>query len=232
MAAEKKATKQNQKNKTNKNNDKNQAKQVKKTETVKKSKSSSSLIIGSILALIIGVVLTMAFPQLKNNISSITSKTTKIPIQQVNSENLMQEIKLQKEQLKFHPKFVITNNNNGEVHYEFKCTFEENETTKELIKRFPLKMKMVDLNGTEKYHTLEEPLPVRIQPVDKVRYGDILLFQSRYLAVFYDTFDPVKQYSIVGKIDNPEQLREAVGTGSITALFEPTEPEIHDNHLS
>ncbi|ORX49605.1 hypothetical protein BCR36DRAFT_583691 [Piromyces finnis] len=168
----------------------------------------------------------MTFPYIKNNLTSInttTSTTTSTPVVNENIEKETSVVESQQIDNEYHPKLIITSNNNGEVHYEFKCTFEINETTKELVKRFPLSMNMVDLNGTEKYHTLKESLPVRIQPVDKVRYGDILLFQSRYLAVFYDTFDPVKQYSIIGKIDNPELLREAVGTGSITASFVPDE---------
>ncbi|OUM68842.1 hypothetical protein PIROE2DRAFT_68647 [Piromyces sp. E2] len=205
--------------------------------------STTTTMIVSLLVLIIGIALTMAFPQLKNSIqesfsslitttTTTTTKTaTKIPVKPANSENLSKAATAQ-EGAEFHPKFIITSNNSGETNYEFKCTFEDNETTRELVKRFPLKMTMVDLNGTEKYHTLSEPLPVRIQPVDKVRYGDILLFQSRYLAVFYDTFDPVKQYSIIGKIDNPEKLREAVGTGSITASFVPTKTESNKKKMN
>ncbi|ORX78323.1 hypothetical protein BCR32DRAFT_328588 [Anaeromyces robustus] len=190
-------------------------KQVKSKEPVNKSKTSS-LVIGSVVVLILSIVLTLAFPYLKDNITSLTKSTTTTTTQE-GTEKLSNIVKRQHDE--FHPKLIISSDNNSEAKYEFKCTFEINETTKELVKQFPLTMKMVDLNGNEKYHTLETPLPVRIQPVDKVRLGDILLFQSRYLAVFYDTFDPVKKYSIVGKIDNPEKLREAVGTGSITAQF-------------
>jgi len=186
----------------------------KKVQTNKKN-STSYLLSGSIIILLLSLALSSAFPQIKDIINSITTTT---PVKSTNSENIINSVKPDEPKDEFHPKLIISNDNSDKK-YEFKCTFEINETTKELVKRFPLNMRMVDLNGTEKYHTLEEPLPVKIEPVDKVRYGDILLFQSRYLAVFYDTFDPVKQYSIIGKIDNPELLREAVGTGSITASF-------------
>jgi len=193
---------------------------VKNKESIKKSKTSS-LVIGSIIVVIISILLTVAFPYLRDNITSIT-KTTTNPVESAKTEKVNNVVKPQHNDSEFHPTLIISSNNDESgTEYEFKCTFEENETTKALLKQLPLTMTMVDLNGSEKYHTLKQPLPVKIEPVDKVRLGDILLFQDRYLAVFYKTIDPVKRYSIVGKIDNPEELQKAVGTGSITASLIP-----------
>jgi len=193
---------------------------VKNKESIKKSKTSS-LVIGSIIVVIISILLTVAFPYLRDNITSIT-KTTTNPVESAKTEKVNNVVKPQHNDSEFHPTLIISSNNDESgTKYEFKCTFEENETTKALLKQLPLTMTMVDLNGSEKYHTLKQPLPVKIEPVDKVRLGDILLFQDRYLAVFYKTIDPVKRYSIVGKIDNPEELQKAVGTGSITASLIP-----------
>lgn len=192
---------------------------VKNKDTTKKTKTSS-LVIGSIIVVIISVILTVAFPYLKDNISSVTTATN--PVESAKTEKVTNVVKPQQNDSEFHPTLIISSNNDESgTKYEFKCTFENNETTKALLKQLPLTMTMVDLNGSEKYHTLKEPLPVKIEPVDKVRLGDILLFQDRYLAVFYKTIDPVKKYSIVGKIDNPEDLQKAVGTGSITASLIP-----------
>jgi len=192
---------------------------IKNKEPVSKGKSSS-LIIGSIIIVIISVLLTVAFPYLKDNLNSITTTTN--PVDSTKTEKVTNVVKPQQEDSEFHPTLIISSNDDESgSKYEFKCTFENNETTKALLEQLPLTMTMVDLNGSEKYHTLKKPLPVKIEPVDKVRLGDILLFSDRYLAVFYKTIDPVKKYSIVGKVDNPEDLPKIVGTGSITASLIP-----------
>ena len=108
------------------------------------------------------------------------------------------------------PKITITINNQV-----YTATLEENNTTRELINKLPLKITMDELNGNEKYYYMDSSLPTDSKRVEKIKTGDIMLYGSDCLVIFYDSFSTPYSYTRIGKIDNPDSLKSVVGKNSI-----------------
>ena len=70
----------------------------------------------------------------------------------------------------------------------FKCVFYNNKTAKALLKKMPVKYNMSELNGNEKYKYLKKELPANEKMVKKIKAGDIMLYGSDCLVVFYKSF--------------------------------------------
>lgn len=101
----------------------------------------------------------------------------------------------------------------------FKCHFYNNDTAKVLLKQMPKKYKMSELNGNEKYKYLKKDLPANPKSVRKIKAGDIMLYGTDCLVVFYKTFTTSYEYTPVGRITNPKGLRKTLGSGSVTVQF-------------
>lgn len=97
----------------------------------------------------------------------------------------------------------------------FKITLEPNETSQSLRKLLPLKITMEELNGNEKYHYLESMLPSNPIKVEKIESGDIMLYGDNCLVIFYEDFKTTYSYTRIGKIENTEGLKEALGSGNV-----------------
>ena len=109
-------------------------------------------------------------------------------------------------------KFKISININDNL---FTATLENNETTKEFIRRLPLRVEMQELNGNEKYYYFEEDLPSNSSRVGRIETGDIMLYGTDCLVIFYESFSTSYSYTRIGKIDNPDGLENVLGPGSI-----------------
>ena len=97
----------------------------------------------------------------------------------------------------------------------FKITLEPNETSQSLRKILPLKITMEELNRNEKYHYLESMLPSNPIRVEKIESGDIMLYGDNCLVLFYEDFTTSYSYTRIGKIENTEGLKEALGSGNV-----------------
>ncbi len=102
----------------------------------------------------------------------------------------------------------------------FYATLENNATTQEFIKKLPLEVKMTELNGNEKYFKFAESFLTNDEKIGKIHSGDLMLFGSNYLVLFYKDFSTNYSYTRIGKIENAENLSEFVGDGDIRAKFE------------
>ena len=78
---------------------------------------------------------------------------------------------------------------------------------------------MRELNGNEKYFYLNEPLPAAAQRVGQIRTGDLMLFGSDCVVLFYENFATSYTYTPIGRIDDPAGLAEALGRGSAEVAF-------------
>ncbi|WP_207226873.1 cyclophilin-like fold protein [Cecembia calidifontis] len=103
---------------------------------------------------------------------------------------------------------------------EFTASLLETETTAKLVSMLPLEMEMTELNSNEKYYRLPQNLPINTFSPGTIRNGDILLWGSNTLVIFYKTFNSSYSYTRIGKIDNPEGLENALGKGNVRVLME------------
>lgn len=97
----------------------------------------------------------------------------------------------------------------------FTATLENNDTVKELVSRLPLDLTMNELNSNEKYYYFDEALPSNSSRVENIEAGDIRLYGDNCLVIFYESFSTSYSYTRIGKIDNVDSLKSAVGTGNV-----------------
>jgi hypothetical protein len=120
----------------------------------------------------------------------------------------------------------MAKNNNNQINIEigkktFKATLYNNKTSKALLKKFPLSCKMSELNGNEKYKYLSYELPTNEKNVKMIKAGDIMLYGSDCLVVFYKSHKTSYKYTKVGHINNTKGLKKAAGKGKVKVKFEP-----------
>ena len=83
----------------------------------------------------------------------------------------------------------------------------------------PLTLQMNELNGNEKYHYLSTSLPANASCPGTIHAGDILLYGSSCLVVFYKTFSTSYSYTRIGRIDNADNLANTLGSGNVSVTF-------------
>lgn len=102
----------------------------------------------------------------------------------------------------------------------FTATLADNATATAFKAMLPLTLSMSELNGNEKYNYLSSNLPTNATRPGTIQTGDIMLYGSSCIVLFYKTFSSSYSYTRIGKIDNPEGLATALGNGSVTITFE------------
>ena len=118
----------------------------------------------------------------------------------------------------------MAKNNSTQINIEigkktFKATLYNNKTSSALLKKFPLSCKMSELNGNEKYKYLSYELPTNKKKVKRIKAGDIMLYGSDCLVVFYKSHKTSYKYTKVGHINNTSGLKKAVGKGKVKMKF-------------
>lgn len=104
--------------------------------------------------------------------------------------------------------------------YSFSATLYDNETANALKNLFPLTLDMSELNGNEKFYYLSDDLPTKSSCPSKIHTGDIMLYGSSCLVLFYKDFSTSYSYTPIGRIDDPDKLAAELGTGNISVVFE------------
>ena len=103
----------------------------------------------------------------------------------------------------------------------FIIALADNEATRELARRLPLRLEMAELNGNEKYANLGSPLPAKAENVRRIEAGDMMLWGSDCLVVFYKSFDTPYSYTRIGHIADAKGLAKAVGKGNVHVSIHP-----------
>ena len=107
--------------------------------------------------------------------------------------------------------------NNGQDH--FAVTLTGNDTARAFTALMPMKLKMNDLHGNEKYHYLGTNLPSHPEKSGRIHAGDLMLFGDNCVVLFYKDFSTNYSYTRIGRLKNAGELARTVGTGSVTAEF-------------
>ena len=92
----------------------------------------------------------------------------------------------------------------------FTATLYENETTKALKAMLPITLNMSELNGNEKYFHLSTDLPTNTTNPEIIHEGDLMLWGTNSLVLFYKTFSTSYKYTKIGHIDNALGLASVV----------------------
>lgn len=132
-----------------------------------------------------------------------------------------------------------TTNENNKIHYPdntinidttsmkiiigdavFTAILNNNATVKAFKSKLPITLKMKELNGNEKYVELPENLPNNAVNPGTIQSGDIMLYGSNILVLFYKSFSTPYNYTRIGRIENPTGLTKALGAANATITFE------------
>lgn len=102
----------------------------------------------------------------------------------------------------------------------FAATIDDTATGRAFYNMLPLTLNMTELNGNEKYCYLDTSLPTATYRPGTINAGDLLLYGSSCVVLFYETFSSSYSYSRIGALDNPEGIAQAVGSGNVTVAFD------------
>lgn len=101
----------------------------------------------------------------------------------------------------------------------FAATLYDNATASAFKSLLPLTVNMVELNGNEKYFDLSSSLPANASNPGTIQAGDLMLYGSNTLVLFYKTFSTSYNYTRLGRIDDVTGLAAAVGSGNVAVIF-------------
>ena len=160
----------------------------------------NKILLGILIIIIILVVILIVF-NLKNDNNDTNQDRAINTSEEIDGDDLSMKINL-------------TINGNS-----FTATLEDNETTRELLNRLPIEVSMSELNGNEKYYYFDESLPTNSYRPGNISTGDIMLYGSDCLVIFYENFDTPYSYTRIGKIDNVDNLKDALGNGNVNVMI-------------
>ena len=102
----------------------------------------------------------------------------------------------------------------------FTTTLLNNVTATAFKALLPMTVKMTELNGNEKYFNFSTHLPTEASNPSTIQSGDLMMYGSDTLVLFYKTFSTSYSYTKLGRVDDAAGLAAALGSGNITVTFE------------
>lgn len=102
----------------------------------------------------------------------------------------------------------------------FTTTLSGNAAAQAFKALLPMTVDMTEMNRNEKYYNLPENLPTSASRPGTIQNGDLMLWGSNTLVLFYQTFSSSYSYTPLGRIANPAGLSAALGAGNVTVTFE------------
>ena len=102
----------------------------------------------------------------------------------------------------------------------FSATLLDVPAARELLERLPLTLDMNELNGNEKYYYFDSGFTAASESVGSIQAGDLMLYGTDCLVLFYESFPTPYSYTRLGAVDDPAGLAEALGRGNVEVTFE------------
>ena len=100
---------------------------------------------------------------------------------------------------------------------ELPATLADTDAAREFAQLLPLHLQLEELNGNEKYSYLDNPLSTDSYNPGIIHAGDLMLFGSSCIVLFYQTFETQYTYTPLARIDDAEGIAELVGAGEVEA---------------
>lgn len=104
---------------------------------------------------------------------------------------------------------------------DFSVRLEDNPTAQVFEAELPLTLTMKELNGNEKYGRLDRRLPSDDENPGQIQAGDLMLYSSDCVVLFYKDFPTSYRYTRLGRMEYPENMENWVGNDDITVVFLP-----------
>lgn len=101
----------------------------------------------------------------------------------------------------------------------FAITLTDTPAARAFAAQLPLTLEMGELNGNEKHAELAKALPTKASRPGTIRTGDLMLYGSNTLVIFYSTFDSSYSYTRLGRLDDPAGLAEVFGRRGVRVVF-------------
>ncbi len=102
----------------------------------------------------------------------------------------------------------------------FNASLFDSPTAEAFKAMLPLTVEMGEFNGNEKDHKFSKSFPTDDSNPKTINSGDLMIWGSNTLVLFYKTFPTSYRYTRLGRIDDPSVLESAVGKGNVTVTFE------------
>ena len=103
--------------------------------------------------------------------------------------------------------------------HRFAITLADTDAARAFAALFPLTLDMAELNGNEKHADLSQALPTAASRPGTIYNGDLMLYGSKTVVVFYKTFRSSYSYTRLGRVDDPSDLAQALGSRGIRVVF-------------
>ena len=101
----------------------------------------------------------------------------------------------------------------------FTATLSDTAAASSWAELLPMTVSMSERTGNEKYVYLDPARPTDASAPGTLPAGDILLYGSDCVVLFYETFSSSYRYTPLAALDDPAGLAEAVGSGGVTVTF-------------
>ncbi len=102
----------------------------------------------------------------------------------------------------------------------FTATLLDSNSVKAFKEMLPMTINMIELHNNEKYYDLPNSLPTNSSNPGTIKAGDLMIFGSKTLVLFYKTSSTSYSYTRLGKVDDTAGLASALGSGNVTVTFE------------
>ena len=101
----------------------------------------------------------------------------------------------------------------------FAVTLTDDAAARAFAARLPLTLDMSELNGNEKHADLPDALLANASRPGTIRNGDLMLYGTNTVVVFYATFNSSYAYTRIGRVDDPAGLPQALGRRGVRVVF-------------
>lgn len=88
----------------------------------------------------------------------------------------------------------------------YKIKMQDNLSARNFIDKLPLEIDMYELNRNEKYGDIPSDIPKSERYSGKIEIGDLMLYGSDCIVLFYKSFSTPYTYSRLGTVIEKEKL--------------------------